>query len=82
MRKRLLEQKEDEYTLEYGTILPLTDEGGKLAIFLVLPLWLGGDEEARYLQQAVSGLIAYLRDNKIKTVAIEEVGVKRLGYPR
>ena len=51
------------------------DRSGKLAIFLVLPLYRGGDIEISYLNQAIAGLIAYIKVNKIKTIAIEEVGV-------
>lgn len=67
---------------QYGTVVSKSlDDHGRLAIFLVLPLYKGGSE-IEYLTTAIKNLINFIKDNSIKSLAIEEVGVKRLGYPR
>lgn len=52
-------------------------------LLLVLPLWRGGHHnEESILEHAVKKLIEHVSDKLPRSIAMDEIGVKRFGFPR
>jgi hypothetical protein len=68
---------------EYGEVLNLRLESQrKTLLLLVLPVYRGKATDKVLLQQAINNLCGYIRQNNITSIAMNDVGVSRFGYPK
>jgi len=69
--------------LRQGNIVSVRMKLDRTLLLLVLPLWKGDHHhEKSVFESAVKKLIQLVTDSKPKSIAMDELGVKRFGYPR
>jgi O-acetyl-ADP-ribose deacetylase (regulator of RNase III) len=58
-------------------------KSGRTLLLLVLPIWRGGHhKEKSTFESAVLKLIEFVSENRPKSIAMDEIGVRRFGFPR